>query len=315
MVKEKWTIIQPVCRGGSMETSGQWSNHTFLNFSRLFNAKLYHITDSNIEMDSDVYHIVNFDIGLLEQEIEFAKAVKRRGAKVTVGFSQDFRFLIGDGLISNQGHLYTELCKVADGIQSGVPDKGIYGRFQDKVILMGEILEDQSFALPYENRSIDLVTSGPAGEQSLSFELEFLLMIKEKYPDKKLVSCIHAPHRPIVEKLRVNYPQITFAIEHPLMDYMRMSKVYCNPEIRPRPGRTLMEAFYFRVPFISSSWTYYSKLCKEFSYNKVSITEMFDKYELLIHSDVNEIIYKMEQRAQEEMFDAVYSRIKEKLGI
>lgn len=324
MITEKWTLLQPTYKEGMLFSPDyKWVNDSFYNLSRLFYARMYHINDADIEMDSDVYHVCNFDINLIEKEIEFCKKVKANGAKVLVGFSQDLRFLHGGELLSSQCTLYSELCEVADVITSGSnPNLGLYGRYQDKVVDIGEILEPLDFSIPYEDRYIDIMTSGSVGEQSLSFALEFLLMIKDKYPDKRAVCCIHRHHIELIQMLQKKYPQIEFPIILKLptqlsqiLQFLRLSKCYCNPEIRPRPARALSEAYYCRTPFISSDSTYLSRLCPDFTYNGNNIVQMFNNYERMLDTSSEDIIKKMEEQAQYDMFENAYKRLKEKLGL
>lgn len=318
-------ILQPTHHNSLvMPPNNQWSNDSFLNMSRLLNAKLFHIDDFNIDTTADIYHICNFDIENIEKEIDFAEARKRDGAKIIVGFSQDLRFLHCDGLMNSNGILWTELCKVADAVTCGLSaDLDMYGRYKDRVIDWGELLEPMDFStMPYDKRPIDFLTSGPIGEQTLSFELELLLTIKEKYPEKRVVSCIHGIHHEKIRKLAIRYPQIEFPFNSenptngkPLIYYLQQAKVYCNPEVRPRPGRAMMDAFYCRVPFISSSWTYFSRLCPDFKFHRNSISEIVEQYEKILNSDGNEIIKDMEEKAIYDMWYNVFSRAKKKLGV
>lgn len=324
IIQEKWLIVQPSHHSGVVISPfANWTPDSFNNLSRLFQAPLYHINDDNIPTNYDVYMICNYDIELLNKEIQFALDRKKDGAKIIVGFSQDMRFLHGAGLHDSKGNLFTALCDVADGIVSGVhPNLRVYGRYQDKVIEWGEILEPKNFSMPYEGRPIDLLTSGPIGEQTLSLELEFLLTVKKRHPEKRLVSCIHGIHHELVRHLIPKYPEIEFPFNfdrpnegYPLIHYMQNSKAYCNPEIRPRPARALMEAYYCRVPFISSSATYFSKLCSEFVFHENDIVGMADCYDKLIEKDVNKTIAKMEEIAEFDMLENVYKRAKERIGL
>ena len=94
---------------------------------------------------------------------------------------------------------------------------------------------------------------------------------------------------------------------------MKSAKFYFNVELRPRPGRAIVEAYYCRVPFISPYTQYFSCLCPEYAFKYVDFTEMMEKYEAIIRADRDELVRDMEARAKNEMFDAVYQRIKEKL--
>jgi hypothetical protein len=310
MRKLRWTLINPTYKNGIQFLSeAVWCNDSFYNLSRLFDAKLYHITDSNIDETADAYFIPNFDIALIDKEIEFAKKMKARGAKILAAYSQDVRFLHGGGLINNDGTLYTGLCEVADVISSGVnPNMKIFGRYQDKVIHMGEIIEDNDFSIPYEKRDIDLLTSGAIGEECLSFELEFLSLVKQRHPEKKVVSVVHGCYGELIEKLKIKYPQIQFESSS-FIHFLQRAKVYCNPELRPRPGRTLAECYYCRVPFIASEMMYHSKMCSEFTYRWSSIVDWADTYDRILGSDTNKIISNMEERAIFDNFNNVNERI------
>jgi len=315
---KKWILVQPSHRGGGLSPQNmQWTNDSFRMLSKQFNAPCYHILDENIPLHADAYIICSFDIALIEKEIEFVKKVKENGAKVLVGFSQDLRFLIGSNLLLPSGTLYTELCKDVDIISSGVnPKLGIYGRYQDKVIPFGEVLEDFNWSVPFEQREYDLITCEAPSEYALAFELEFLLLAKERHPDHRMACLIHGDHQELIYTLRDKYPQIEFPFKPglSLIDYIKVTKTFCNPEMRPRPCRTAMESYYCRVPFISSSWTYHSRLCKEFAYDSVSIVDWVDKYDAIVNSDRDQIIRNMEERAKYDSLESIYARISEKFG-
>jgi hypothetical protein len=313
----RWVVINPTHHHGKkIPEYMMWSNDSFDNLSRLLNAPLYHILDEDIDETADAYFIANFDISLIDHEVEFAKRMKERGAKILAAYSQDVRFLHGQGLLSDSGTLWTKLAEVADVISSGInTNVKIFGRYQDKVIPMGEIIEDNDFAsILYEERDIDLLTSGAIGEECLSFELEFLSLVKERFPDKKVVSCIHGCYGELVNKLRQKYPWIEFTTET-FLPLLQRTKVYCNPELRPRPGRSLVECYYCRTPFIASDFMYHAKLCKEYTYSSSSIVDWVDTYEKLIKEDHRQIIVKMEERAIEDNFENVYERIMKEFNL
>jgi hypothetical protein len=314
---KKVILIQPSHHNGELSSQDQLpTNDSFRQISRQFQAPCWHITDQNIPLSADLYIICSFDINLIEMEIELVKQIHAQGGKTIIGFSQDLRFLTGGALLNEKGSLYTSLCEVTDAISSGVnPEMGIYGRFQDKVIPWGEVIEDYNWDIPYEDREYDLITCEALSEYALSFELEFLLMVKERHPTHRVASCIHGAHMELIETLRKKYPQIEFPFIPglSLIDYIKNTKVFCNPEIRPRPCRTAMEAYYCRVPFISSSWTYHSRICPDFTYKWNSIVEMADKYDLIVSRDRDEIVREMEENAKYDSFDNVYKRIYDKL--
>ncbi len=319
MENKSWILIQPTHHGGEISPVNMgWTNDSFRMLSKQFNAPCYHITDPNIPLTADGYIICSFDINLIEMEIEFVKQVHAQGGKTVVGFSQDLRFLTGGALLNERGSLYTSLCEVTDAISSGVnPEMGIYGRYQDKVIPLAEIIENYNWDIPYEDRDYDLITCEALSEYALGFELEFLLMVKERHPEHRVASCIHSAHMDLIETLRRKYPQIEFPFVPglSLIDYIKNTKVFCNPEIRPRPCRTAMEAYYCRVPFISSSWTYHSNICPDFTYKWNSIVDMADKYDLILSRDRSEIIKEMEENAKYDSFENAYKRIYDKLWV
>jgi len=314
----KVVLINPTHHHGkTVPKSMIWTNDSFDTSAKLFGAKLYHILDEDIDRTADLYYIINFDINLIDKEIEFATQMKQRGAKILVSYSQDVRFLHGGGLWNSKGFIYTDLCEVADMIVCGISqDIKIYGRYQDKVIQMGEIIEDNDFSIPYEERDIDLLTSGAIGEECLGFELEFLSLIKQKFPEKRVVSIIHSYYGSLIDILRKKYPLIEFPNDGTsFINYLQRAKVYCNPELRPRSGRSLVEAYYCRTPFISSSMMYHSKMCPNFTYNSSSIVDWVNIYELLINSNYKDIVFKMEEVAKFDMFENVYKRILEKIRL
>jgi hypothetical protein len=317
--KERWIIIQPThVDRRLLPQDNPWGNDSFNNLSRHFNARLYHIDDKELDMTADVYWLINFNIELIEKEIEFIKSVKAKGAKVIIGFSQDGRFLQGIGLINSKGTIYTELCAVADGIVSGVDSSlGFFGRYEHKVINAGEIVENLNFSNSNIIRDIDIVGSGSVPDKTLAFELEVFMMIKNKYPDTKIMACIPDNMGDFKLNIMKKYPDIEFpmSLQVSLIDCMKRSKVYFNPDLRPRGGRTLNEAYYCRTPFIGSGFTYASHICKEYSYSRINLKEIMEKYELIKNNDRNIIIKTMEERAKEDSIEEVYKRIKEKLNI
>ena len=313
---KNFIIIQPTHVDKRLISSTEkWSNDSFNNLSRLFQARLYHIDHNDIPLDADVYWLINYDVNLIEKEIAFLKKVKEKGAKILVGFSQDWRFLLGQGLVSEQGTIYTELCEVADAIGSGIFNGlGIWGRYQNKVIDMGEIVEDINFSIPYEERTIDFLISGAIIGYTLPFEVELALMVKEKYPDKRIVCCTPDENE-VKSKLIEKYgDRIEFATSKILfLEHLKIAKYYCNLELRPRGGRSLIESYYCRVPYISSKWAYHSNLCADFTFDSNNLVDIFNKYEQMINCDYGILVREMEFEAQYDSFENVYGRIVKKL--
>lgn len=316
MSAPKIVIIQPShfdCR--KLEKDSGWSNDSFNNLSRLFDAQLFHITNDNIDETADIYWLIQFDINLIEKEIAFLKKMKEKGKKILVGFSQDRRFLMGIYLVNDRGTSYSELCDIADGIGGGInPNYNLFGRNQHKVIPFGEVLEDFNFSIPYENRDINLMVSGEKNGETLPFEIEFMLMVHQRYPERKLAICI-PNHIQCKEALIQKYPQIMFPTDKvPFIDHLKRSKYYCNMELRPRGGRCLIESYYCRVPFISSWGCYHSNLMNEYTYKTYDFGNMLANYELLTTEvSHSEQIKKMEERAKYDEFPAVYDRIVKRL--
>jgi len=263
--------------------------------------------------------LCSFDINLIEREISFVSQVQERGAKVIIGFSQDLRFLLGDGLLNSRGALYTDLCEQADVVSAGVnPSLGIYGRFHHKAIPLGEIIEDVNFHDSSIEKKYDFSACGAVSEYALAFQLEILLSVKEQYPDHRVACIISHGANELRQVLAKKYPKIEFPLDlqtNPnLLSYIKESKVFCNPELRPRPGRTSMEAYYCRVPFISSEFTYHSRICPDFTYDRMSITDIVDKYSLIVNSDREQVIKDMEERAKYDHFENAYGRIEKAFG-
>jgi hypothetical protein len=313
--KPKFVILNPTHvdkRKISKDTP--WSNDSFNNLSRLFDAQLFHINNEGIDETGDIYWLINFDINLLDKELDFLKKMKDKGKKIIVGFSQDRRFMLGKELITKNGTLFTEMYKIADIVSGGInPKLKMFGRYQDKIVSFGEILEDINFSIPVENREYDFMISGEKNGDTLSLETELALMIKEKHPDKKVLICI-PDEVELKWKLADKYKEIEFPTSKiPFLEYLKHSKYYCNMEIRPRSGRCLIESYYCRVPFISSWNCYHSNLMDEFSYRNYDLVDIFKRYEEIIFIEYNDLIEMMEYRAKFDGFQYVYERIMEKL--
>ena len=315
MNKPKFCIIQPSHQDKrKISKDTPWSNDSFNNLSRLFDAQLFHITNDEIDETGDIYWLINFDINLLDKELIFLKKMKEKGKKIIVGFSQDRRFILGQNLITKEGTLYTELCKLADVIGGGInPNLKMFGRFQDKVIPFGEILEDVNLSTSVESKYFDLMISGEKNGDTLSLEVELALMIKEKYPKFRIAICI-PDEVEIKNKLIEKYKQIEFPTsKEPFLQYLKFSKYYCNMELRPRGGRCLIESYYCRVPFVSSWNCYHSNLMEEFIYKNYDLTLIAKKYEEMISIKYEDLIKTMEYRAKFDNFNFVYDKIMEKL--
>ena len=312
MLNKKWVLIQP------LETiwdpppiNAPWNNHPDMNLSRLLQCKAYHINHVEqglVPLDADIYFIGDCHIGWLDKEIAFAKKLKELGKKVVVTFSADLRFLIGNCLITAEGTLYTELCEYADVILSGFSaDLRAFGRYQHKVFPWGCTLERINLAtVPFEKRTIDLVLSGSAGEECLGMNLELMLMIKERHPEKRIVYFTHEPYRKQLEKY---FDRIEVWFEHALWDGLVQAKHYISPEYRPRAGRAIYDAWNYRVPFVTSKFAYHSNLFPEYAFAQMDLDHIADLYDKMLTVPYDKLIVDAEKLAEPEYFDNAYPRL------
>jgi len=312
----KWIIIQPLKGTGQdihiPPVTEAWSPNPFRNLARLLQCKQYHIEDTNIDMTGDIYYFINFDCELFEKEIALMKVLKELNKKIIYAFSQDMRFLIGNGLMNSRGTLYSEICELADVIFGGTSQEcNIFGRYSDKVLYLGECIEDLNYS--QLDKSIDLLMSGSVGEETIPFALEIGLSIKKKYPSHRVVYALHSNYDR-VSILRDKFPEIEFITTMPLIELMKMSKVYINPELRPRPGRAIIEAFYCRVPCVCSSFTYHSRLFARHNYSCMDIPYIIHQY-IRLQSESELAIKYAEIMAtydhKENWFNRVYSKLGE----
>lgn len=311
---KKWLIMQPI-EGGRWSTpnfNAPWNDDCNIALGKLLQCGASHINNVDIDMTADIYILLSAYTHTYEHEIEFIRKVKANGSKVILSISSDYKFLTGDNLINKNGIIYTALCKEVDIIMSGIPSHmKFFGRYQHKVINMGMFLERVNFSLPYEQRDIDILLSGSINrnEITLAFAIEIMLMLKEKYPDKRIVYPTNRKN--ILQPL---YPEIEFqdAIttnNRGLIPWLSKSKVYINPDARPGPGRAIIESFYSRTPYISSTMCYASKYYPDFTYNHMNIEKIVNQYDKLLNSNREEILKKSEQLAEEDYFDNAIQRI------
>ena len=150
----KWTWITPLMGWECPPLYEEYTRDNGRVMSRLLQANAYSLKYENkkdIELDSDIYVIIAFDINNIEKEIEFACKLKKLGKKIVTCMSADDRWLYGSSLISPKGSLYSELANVSDVILSGVgPGIEVYGRYQHKVLPWGLPVERLNLSLiPY----------------------------------------------------------------------------------------------------------------------------------------------------------------------
>ena len=322
IIDRKWIVVEPTMVQGvgypPPPPTDPWVNNTFINDCRLLQATKYHVLSPQLKNDhADAYFLISVIDHNIDEEIEFVKRVHSQGSKVVLAISLDSRFTSGHGLYChNTGTLYTDLCKEVDVIWSGVSENiHIYGNSQHKVVNAGEFVEPLNFNIPpYEGRSIDMLGTGFGGEESLSLNIVFFLMLKEKYPEKRFVYAFRntPDYLPMINMFRNKYPQIEYTQESfpALLD---KSKAYINIEPRPRGGRAVLEAWQHRVPSISYSQTYWAKLFPEFAFHDLSFDKMVDLYDKLLASDYSAIIKKSEETMQYDYYEVVYKRLTNKL--
>lgn len=300
---KKWTWITPLnTTWNPPDPNEGYTIDAERNFTRLIRANAFHIDCENIDMTSDIYVLVQFDINNIEKEIEFVKKIKSLDKKFVLCYSADLRFLLGNCFVSKKGTLYTELCKYADVILSGTStDIDIYGRYYNKVLHWGLPVERLDFSdRSYNERQIDILISSSAGEESFSFEFELEMLLLEKHPDLKIVHSLQECHKSWLDPFRNKGVEF---VHESLLKNLVNTKVYINPEIRPRGGRALLDAYYCRTPFISCDMTFYSQIFPEFTYNRMHINNIADLYDKVIQSNYNTIISKAEKIMEPLYFD------------
>jgi len=322
MIDRKWIMVEPTMTQGigcnPPNPKVLWTPNTFINGSKLLQAKRYHILSPDLLNDkADAYYLISCIDHHLDLEIEFVKRVRKEGSKVVLAISQDSRFQTGHGLLQHDTNtVYTDLCKEVDCIWGGVPpDLHIYGSNQNKVIDAGDFIERSNRSTkPYNERTIDLLGTGGVGEVNISFYIVLFSMIKEKYPDKRVVYAFRnlPDYTPVCIKMQNKFSNIEF-IQYNFPDLLNDSKAYINLELRPRGGRAVLEAWYHRVPSISFDQTYFSKLFPEFSFDMISFDKIFRLYEKMMNSDYNKLIKKSEKIMEYDYFEKVYDRIINKL--
>ena len=168
----------------------------------------------------------------------------------------------------------------------------------------------------YEQRDIDILLSGSIfrNEATLSFALEIMMMLKEKYPDKRIV--YPTQYKSILQPV---YPQIEFinasdiSFTDGLVPLLKRAKYYINPELRPNAGRAMVESFYCRTPYVCSSLSFPSRYYPDFTYDYMSLEHIVNQYERMLNSDREEIIRKSEKLAEEDYFDKAIIRVMERL--
>jgi len=289
-----------------------WDNNSFFTLSKLLQADAYHIESPNIDLNANIYWMCSFDIGLLKKEIEFAKRIKELNKKFILSFSQDLRFLLGNFLVNDEGIHYGDLCNYADVILAGMnPNIKVFGRNQYKLMEFGLPVERITFpTIPFNNRKIDILVSNNAGEENWGFTTEFLFYLKEKFPNKEIAYSTSLPTQKIHPQLRNIITFVPFG----LINYLKNAKIYINLELRPRPGRSLLESYYFDVPFIASSFSYFSKLFPDFTFNFLDFEFIIESCNVLLE-EKNHLNYL--QKAKEIMefvyFDNFYKRLIKKI--
>lgn len=315
-VDRKWIIVEPSMVGNSGIISNQapWTNNNFINLSRLLNAKRYHITSSELYQDSaDAYYLISCIDTNMEHELAFIDHAHSRGAKVVLAISIDGRFLSGHGLFSyTTGIIYTELCKKVDAIISGIPiNINMYGKYQNKVVELGEFVEELNFSiLPYDQRSINLLSAGSPDECTFSFSVVLFEMLKEKYPSHRFIHSFRSDpsYTNTINLIRDKCPFLELSQE-PFYHLLKHSKGFVNLEVRPRFGRIILEAWYHRVPSISSSNVYFSKLFPDFNYSYIDFAKIIECYDKMVEYNYEETMRKAEKILEYDYAQNSYNRV------
>lgn len=318
-LNKKWTWITPLMGWDCPPLHEPYTRDNGRVMSRLLRANAFSLKYPNtkeIELDSDIYVIISFDIKMLDKEIEFAKKLKGLGKKIVICMSADYRWLNGENLISPNGKLYTELAEYADVILSGVGDNiAVYGRYQYKVLSWGLPVERLNLSTqPFESRDIDILISSTFDLSQLALELESLLYLKSKYENLNIVFNYSISNKEVLEN-KIKYFEnkgITF-ISGDLMDTMPRAKCYLNLEMRPRGGRAILEAFYCRTPFICFDTVFYSKLLPDFVLKSFNMENLLDNYNKLMETPYSNLIQTMELNMESFYFDNMIIKLMEKI--
>lgn len=311
---KKWTWITPLQTSWNPpDVNEGYTIDAERNFTRLIRANAFHIDyNEQIDLSSDIYVIVQFDINNLEKEVEFAKKIKDLGKKLVVCYSADLRFLLGNCFVSPRGMLYTELCKYADVILSGTGiDIDIYGRYYNKVLPWGLPVERLNFSdRPYNERQIDVLISSSAGEESFAFEFELEMILLERSPNIKIVHSLQECHKTWLDPFRNKGVEF---VHESLIKNLVNTKVYINPELRPRGGRALLDAWYCRTPFISSDMTFYSQIFPKYTYSRMHINKIADLYENIINTNYENLIKEADRQIEPLYFDNAVKELMNRL--
>ena len=312
--EKKWCWITALyAKWAAPDPNEIWTRNSERNFTRLIQSPAYHVNFANeIDFDKfDIFVLVNFNMEDFEKEIDFLKKVKQAGKKSVLCFSADYRFTLGNCLANSKGTIYTDLCEHADVILSGMPEEfGLFGRYQEKVLPWALPLERKNFSLSYNHRIIDMAFSSSAGEESFAFNLELMLMFKQRHPDMNILYTLHDQHKDWIKL----YQNRGIDFKHiDLMDYLPKTKVYVNTEVRIRGGRAMEEAWHCRTPFISSDATFYNKIFPQFSFNKLNMKNIVDMYDEIIASDYNTLIKEAELRVEPLYFDNMVQSLVDKI--
>ena len=126
------------------------------------------------------------------------------------------------------------------------------------------------------------------------------MLLLERHSNLKIVHSLQECHKSWLDPFRNKGVEF---VHESLLKNLVNTKVYINPEIRPRGGRALLDAWYCRTPFISCDMTFYSQIFPEFTYNRMHINNIADLYDKVIQSDYNTIISKAEKIMEPLYFD------------
>jgi len=305
MVLPKWRASM-VKKYNASPPTNKWTWATNRNTARLLSAEMSYLGDPEMRKDANVYIITinNSHDGGADEEISLVRELRGNGAKVVASCSEDSRFCSGIGLILDEssGKLFTDTLGEADIILSGIPEWiKPYGRYQHKVVYVGSFLDVVNLAIPYRKRNIDILVA-PEKEESgrNGLNAEFLLLLLEQFPDSKICYCIRSSDRPpILDRLARGGVEISSL---PLRKLIPRARVMVDLTFRPHSGRSLAEAWYYRTPFVSHIWSYYSRLFPEYSFGAFNMNEIADSCRTIINTNYEHIIRDAEAIAAEEYY-------------
>jgi hypothetical protein len=285
---------------------------TRANYQRLLNVSISRNILEPQNEDADIHLVSNGGYDTIQLEIDFIRKMKAKDKKVIVGMSADGRWLNGLGLLSAEGHHYTEVLIEADAIISEVnPNWKVYGRYQHKVIPISEPLEHFIFKSA-KIKDIDVLLAGTT--HHLAYAVEAAYMLLDKNPEYK---CIIGTSPQYIEAFRKRHPRLNFEFTGPhstFEEYLKRSKILLNLEMKPRGGRVPMWGYYAGIPVVCSSGAFYSQLYPSLAFDRIDLEYIVDRAECALQNST-ELINNAKEIARPYYFPEWIKTIYRKLGI